>query len=125
MEKRPALGKGLSALIPDAADALTDAARRRSKSTSISSSRITTSRADQSTTRKLEELARSIRANGVIQPIVVPQAREHRSADAIATRSSPANGAGAPRSSAQLTKVPIVVKDVARGGQASGCSRWR
>ena len=42
---------------------------------------------------KLAELAESIKAQGVIQPIVV---REHRPASV--TRSSPANAAGAPRS---------------------------
>ena len=63
---------------------------------------------------KLEELARSIRANGVIQPIVV--------------RRAPASGAGRDRyqiiagerrwraaQRAHLTKVPIVVKDVGAG----------
>ena len=71
MEKRPALGKGLSALIPDAADAFT-APPRASLEVDI----------DQLEPNhyqprgpidagKLDELARSIKANGVIQPIVV------------------------------------------------------
>jgi hypothetical protein len=122
MEKRPALGKGLSALIPDAADALTHRRARRSRSTSISSSRITISRAGHRRA-KLEDLARSIKANGVIQPIVVRASRA-RWAGASAIRSSPASAAGAPRSRRQLTQVPIVVKDVRRR-RRSGCSRWR
>ena len=71
MEKRPALGKGLSALIPDAADAL--AQPRASLEVDIDllePNRLSAARA-RSTTPRLDELARSISANGVIQPIVV------------------------------------------------------
>lgn len=111
MEKRPALGKGLSALIPDAADAFT-APPRASLDVDI----------DQLEPNhyqprgpiddaKLDELARSIRANGVIQPIVVRKLQ------------SPVGGreryqiiAGERRwraaQHAQLASVPIVVKDV-------------
>src|SRR5688572_1452730 len=70
MEKRPALGKGLSALIPDAADAL--ATPRASLDVDIDQlepnqyqPRVHIDDA------RLEDLARSIQANGVIQPIVV------------------------------------------------------
>ena len=123
MEKRPALGKGLSALIPDAADALTRRRARRSKSMSISSSPISISRADRSTPRKLEELARSIKANGVIQPIVVRRlespmgGRERYQIIAGERRWRAAQQASSRR-------VPIVVKDVPRR-RRSGCSRWR
>ena len=98
MEKRPALGKGLSALIPGRA--ARPRARRRSKSTSIASRRTTSSRARQSTTRGCEELAQSIRANGIIQPIVVRQGRrsisDHRRRTPLARRQArrPAPRAG-------------------------------
>ena len=49
-DRRPALGKGLSALIPDAPETSRHAARRRSRSTSICSSRTTISRARTSMT---------------------------------------------------------------------------
>ena len=54
-----------------------------------------------------EELAGSIKANGVIQPILV-----RRTGDTSA--SSPANAAGA-RRSAPASGVPVVVRDVAEG----------
>ena len=69
MEKRPALGKGLSALIPDAPEP--PPRRDRSKSTSIGSRRTTSSRAARSTMRGSTGSGASISANGVIQPIVV------------------------------------------------------
>ena len=113
MEKRPALGKGLSALIPDGGDAFMSP--RGSLEVDIDQLEPNhyqpRSALDEA---KLEELARSIRANGVIQPIVV--------------RRSASNGAGRDRyqiiagerrwraaQRAQLTRVPIVVKDVAAG----------
>jgi ParB family transcriptional regulator, chromosome partitioning protein len=70
MDKRQALGKGLSALIPDAADAL--AAPRASLDVDIDllEPNDYQPRA-QIDDARLEDLARSIRANGVIQPIVV------------------------------------------------------
>lgn len=70
MDKRPALGKGLSALIPDAADAVS----QPRTPLEIDVDRIDTSpfqprlRIDEA---KLDELSRSIAANGLIQPIVV------------------------------------------------------
>ena len=67
MEKRPALGKGLSALIPDAPEA-------RSSTIEAHIDRLTPNEfqprvsADDA---RLQELAHSIKANGIIQPIVV------------------------------------------------------
>jgi ParB family chromosome partitioning protein len=115
MEKRPALGKGLGALIPDGGDGFMSP--RGSLEVDIDQLEPNhyqpRSAMDDA---KLEELARSIRANGVIQPIVV--------------RRSASNGAGRDRyqiiagerrwraaQRAQLTRVPIVVKDVAAGDQ--------
>jgi len=111
MEKRPALGKGLSALIPDAAEALT-APPRASLEVDI----------DQLEPNhyqprgpidagRLEELARSIKANGIIQPIVVRRldgpmgGRERYQIIAGERRWRAAQ-------QAQLARVPIVVKDV-------------
>ena len=70
MEKRPALGKGLSALIPDAADAL---------STSRPTFEVDIDQLEPNHYQprghmddaRLDELSRSIKVNGVIQPIVV------------------------------------------------------
>jgi ParB family chromosome partitioning protein len=113
MEKRPALGKGLSALIPDGGDAFTSP--RGSLEVDIDQLE-----PNQYQPRgaiddaKLEELARSIRANGVIQPIVV-----RRTASNGAARERYQIIAGERRwraaQRAQLTKVPIVIKDIAAG----------
>ena len=110
MDKRPALGKGLSALIPDAADTL--ATPRTALEVDVDQLEPNHYQPrGQFDAGSLEDLARSIRANGIIQPIVV------RRID------SPAGGreryqiiAGERRwraaQQAQLSKVPIVVKDV-------------
>ena len=110
MDKRPALGKGLSALIPDAPEMLT--APRAALEADI----------DQLEPNhyqprgpidaaKLEELARSIAANGVIQPIVV-----RRLDNPLGGRDRYQIIAGERRwraaQQAQLARVPIVVKDV-------------
>ncbi len=111
MEKRPALGKGLSALIPDAADAL--AAPRSAVEVDIDQLEPNQyqPRAHMDDAR-LDDLARSIQANGVIQPIVV-----RKIDNALAARERYQIIAGERRwraaQRAQLTKVPIVVKDVA------------
>jgi ParB family transcriptional regulator, chromosome partitioning protein len=70
MEKRPALGKGLSALIPDAADALATPRASLDVDVDLLEPNHYQPRGDMNDAR-LEDLARSIRANGVIQPIVV------------------------------------------------------
>jgi ParB family transcriptional regulator, chromosome partitioning protein len=111
MEKRPALGKGLSALIPDASDALT--APRSSVEVDIDQLEPNQyqPRAQMDDAR-LDDLARSIQANGVIQPIVV-----RRIENALSARERYQIIAGERRwraaQRAQLTKVPIVVKDIA------------
>ena len=68
VEKRPALGRGLSALIPDAAVPAVD-----ERSLDVDSDLLRPNRFQPRTAMdeaKIEELARSIRANGIIQPIV-------------------------------------------------------
>ena len=81
VEKRPALGRGLSALIPDAPAA--PAASPRPLDVDIDL--LAPNRFQPRTTMddgRIEELARSIRSNGVIQPIVVRKVgerlRDHR-----------------------------------------------
>jgi ParB family chromosome partitioning protein len=122
MEKRPALGKGLSALIPDAPDTL--AAPRLALEVDIDQLEPNRyqPRAHVDAAR-LDDLARSIRTNGVIQPIVVRKLPPFAGATGD-TASAPLSGreryqiiAGERRwraaQLAELTRVPIVVRDVA------------
>src|SRR5688572_27551063 len=111
MEKRQALGKGLSALIPDAADALTSAPRA---SLEVDVDQLEPNQYQPRgpiDAAKLEELARSIQANGIIQPIVV---RKLPSPLGGRERYQIIAGERRWRAAQQvhLAKVPIVVKDV-------------
>ena len=68
IEKRPALGKGLSALIPDAPEPT------RQGPVEVDIDLLSPNEKQprvQMDDAKLEELAQSIRVNGVIQPILV------------------------------------------------------
>jgi ParB family chromosome partitioning protein len=108
MEKRPALGKGLSALIPDAPDVRTSPAE-------LDIDRLTPNqfqpraRIDDA---RLDELARSIKANGVIQPIVVRKVGDAFQIIAGERRWRAALKAG-------LVCVPVVVRDIAAGQERS------
>jgi ParB family chromosome partitioning protein len=111
MEKRPALGKGLSALIPDAADALTAPPRA---SLEVDVDQLEPNHYQPRgpiDAGRLDELARSIKANGIIQPIVVRRldgpmgGRERYQIIAGERRWRAAQ-------QAELARVPIVVKDV-------------
>jgi ParB family chromosome partitioning protein len=112
MEKRPALGKGLSALIPDASDVLTTPRATLDVDIDLLEPNALQPRGPIDSTR-LEELAKSIRANGIVQPIVVRP---------LANPSTPGHSrryqiiAGERRwraaQLAQLQRVPIVVKDL-------------
>ena len=110
MEKRQALGKGLSALIPDAAATL--AAPRASLEVDLDQLEPNRyqprAHIDEA---RLEDLAQSIKANGVIQPIVVRKLE-----GSIAARDRYQIIAGERRwraaQRAQLAKVPIVIKDL-------------
>jgi ParB family chromosome partitioning protein len=108
MEKRPALGKGLSALIPDAPE-------RFGATTDVEVDRLSPSvfqpRGHMDDAR-LEELARSIKVNGVIQPIVVRRMGDRFQIIAGERRWRAAQIAG-------LVRVPVVVKDVAPGDEPS------
>jgi len=102
MEKRPALGKGLSALIPDAPEprAATVDADIDLLAPNDFQPRV------QMDDARLHELAQSIKANGVIQPIVVRRTGDRFQIIAGERRWRAAKLAG-------LARVPIVVRDVA------------
>ena len=110
MQKRPALGKGLSALIPDALEA-----RLSPVDVTVDVDRLVPNdfqpRAYVDDTR-LDELARSIKANGIIQPIVVRQTGDRFQIIAGERRWRAAMRAG-------LTRVPVVVRTVAPGEERS------
>ena len=102
-DKRPALGRGLSALIPDrsapsinerALDVDTDLLRPNAFQPRTTM--------DES---KIEDLARSIRAHGIIQPIVVRRVEGGFEIVAGERRWRASQRAG-------LLKVPVVVRDV-------------
>src|SRR5262245_1252688 len=116
MEKRPALGKGLSALIPDASDVFASpAAPRTSLEVDIEllepNSYQPRGPIDAG---KLEELAKSIRANGIVQPIVV-RPLESTTGSGHSRRYQIIAGERRWRAAqlAQLSKVPVVIKELA------------
>jgi ParB family chromosome partitioning protein len=107
-EKRPALGRGLSALIPDAPrqPAVVDHGGERQTQVDLDllvpNPRQPRAFMDEA---RLEELAQSIRANGVIQPILARRAGDRYEIVAGERRWRAAQRAG-------LLKVPVVVRDV-------------
>ncbi len=107
MDKRPALGKGLSALIPDAPDA--GPAPAEVDIDRLRPSEHQPRRAFDEA--RLDELAQSIRVNGLIQPIVVQKSDEGYRIIAGERRWRAAQRAG-------LLRVPVVVKDAAQGPRA-------
>jgi ParB family chromosome partitioning protein len=107
MEKRPALGKGLSALIPDAVE--------RVSSVEVDVDRLLPNdfqpRAQLDDAR-LAELTRSIQSNGLIQPIVVRKVGDRFQIIAGERRWRAAKRAG-------LQRVPVSVREVAPGKERS------
>jgi ParB family chromosome partitioning protein len=109
MEKRPALGKGLSALIPD------EPASRGAAPVEVDIDRLTPSEFQPRLATDdphLAELAQSIAAHGVIQPIVVRQIGDRFQIIAGERRWRAAKRAG-------LRQVPVAVRDVAQGSERS------
>src|SRR4029077_7385446 len=108
MEKRPALGKGLSALIPDMPEPVRSAVEadidRLEPNDFQPRSYVDDAR--------LQELAQSIRANAIIQPIVVRRVGDRFQIIAGERRWRAAKVAG-------LLRVPVVVRDVAPGNEQS------
>src|SRR5438067_11719182 len=108
MDKRPALGKGLSALIPDAPEP-------RISSVEVDIDRLSPNDLQPRglmDPSALEDLSRSILANGIIQPIVVRKIGDRFQIIAGERRWRAAKQAG-------LFRVPVVVRDVAPGSEAS------
>jgi ParB family transcriptional regulator, chromosome partitioning protein len=109
MQKRPALGKGLSALIPEAPAAPAES------TTDVDIDRLTPNDFQPRVMvddARLQELATSIRSNGVIQPIIVRRRGDHFQIIAGERRWRAARLAG-------LQRVPVVVRDVAPGQNQS------
>jgi ParB family chromosome partitioning protein len=106
VDKRPALGRGLSALIPDsfAPPAAPTAGTPHEIDTDLLRPNKFQPRAQMDEDR-IEELARSIKSNGIIQPIVVRRSGTEFEIVAGERRWRAAQRAG-------LLKVPIVVRDV-------------
>src|SRR5215468_322902 len=108
MDKRPALGKGLSALIPDAAEP-------RFGPLEVDIDRLvpnTFQPRRQIDDARLNDLARSIQSNGVIQPIVVRRSGDRFHIIAGERRWRAAQKAG-------LLRVPIVVREIVAGQERS------
>jgi len=108
MDKRPALGKGLSALIPDEPVP-------RTTPTEVDIDRLAPNDFQPRVAvddRTLEELTRSITAHGVIQPIVVRRTGDRFQIIAGERRWRAAKRAG-------LLRVPVVVRDVTPGRDQS------
>ena len=110
-DKRPALGRGLGALIPGAAappPAAREIARDPQRPTELDIDLLTPN-PDQPRLQmddlKLDELAQSIRSHGVIQPILVRRVGDRFEIVAGERRWRAAQRAG-------LLKVPVVVRDV-------------
>ena len=109
MEKRPALGKGLSALIPDSFEPIS------SSPMAVDTDRLTPNELQprgHMEPAALEELSRSIASNGIIQPIVVRKVGDRFHIIAGERRWRAAKLAG-------LRQVPIVLRDVAPGAEKS------
>ena len=111
-DKRPALGRGLSALIPDAPPAPTVAPAPASavseRPLEIDSDLLRPNRFQPRVhvdDAKIDDLARSIRTNGIIQPIVVRKVDGAYEIVAGERRWRAAQRAG-------LLRVPVVVRDI-------------
>jgi ParB family transcriptional regulator, chromosome partitioning protein len=105
LERRPALGKGLSALIPDAPEPIRTGAIDVDidlLSPNEHQPRLTMDDA------RLQELAQSIKANGIIQPILVRRDGAGYRIIAGERRWRAAQRAG-------LQRVPVVVREVSSG----------
>lgn len=107
-DKRPALGKGLSALIPDAPS------EPRTAVLEVDVDRLSPNRfqpRDHVEQANIEELAQSIRANGIIQPILVRRDGADFQIIAGERRWRAAQHVG-------LLKVPVIVRDLEPGQDA-------
>jgi ParB family chromosome partitioning protein len=106
-DKRPALGRGLSALIPDVTP-LPAATGDRTRPAELDIDVLTPNPAQPRTQideARLEELAQSIRTHGVIQPIVIRKVADRYEIVAGERRWRAAQRAG-------LFRVPVVIRNV-------------
>lgn len=106
-EKRPALGRGLSALIPETPVAPAQPSSPE-RALEVDSDLLRPNRFQPRThidDERIEELARSIRSNGIIQPIVVRKVDGGYEIVAGERRWRASQRAG-------LLKVPVVVRDI-------------
>jgi ParB family chromosome partitioning protein len=102
LERRPALGKGLSALIPDAPEPI------RSGSMEVDIDLLSPNEQQPRLTMdeaRLDELAQSIKSKGIIQPILVRR-------DGAAYRIIAGERRWRAAQRAGLQRVPVVVRDV-------------
>jgi ParB family chromosome partitioning protein len=102
VEKRPALGRGLSALIPDAPVSAPE------RAFDVDIDLLRPNKFQPRTAMddgRLDDLARSIKANGIIQPIVVRKAGDGYEIVAGERRWRASQRAG-------LLKVPVAVRDI-------------
>jgi ParB family chromosome partitioning protein len=106
IERRSALGKGLSALIPDAPEPARAGVLEVDIDLLSPNERQPRLQMDD---EKLEELVQSIKANGIIQPILVRRIGQAYRIIAGERRWRAAQRAG-------LLKVPVVVREVPEGG---------
>ena len=104
VEKRPALGRGLAALIPDAPVAAPPSERALEVEIDLLRPNRFQPRKTLDDSR-IDELSRSIKSNGIIQPIVVRKADQGYEIIAGERRWRASQRAG-------LQKVPIVVRDI-------------
>jgi ParB family chromosome partitioning protein len=107
LERRSALGKGLSALIPDAPEPI------RSGTMEVDIDLLSPNEQQPRLTMddaKLEDLARSVKSNGIIQPILVRRDGARYRIIAGERRWRAAQRAG-------LQRVPVVVREVSQGDQ--------
>jgi ParB family chromosome partitioning protein len=107
-DKRPALGRGLDALIGDALDS---ASHGSASPLEVDIDQLTPNRYQPRTRAddaRIDDLARSIKANGVIQPIVVRRVGTAFQIIAGERRWRAAQRAG-------LLKVPVTVRDLPEG----------
>jgi ParB family chromosome partitioning protein len=105
IERRSALGKGLSALIPDAPEPARSGVMEVDIDLLAPNEQQPRLQMDDG---RLEELAQSIRSNGIIQPILVRRVGSGYRIIAGERRWRAAQRAG-------LHKVPVVIRDVADG----------
>src|SRR4029078_10339574 len=106
VEKRPALGRGLSALIPDTPAPAAPAQAERTLD--VDSDLLRPNKFQPRTQmddERIDDLARSIRANGIIQPIIVRKVEQGYEIIAGERRWRAAQRAG-------LHRVPVVVREI-------------